>query len=289
MVCQKCGISVPEGKNFCSNCDLAGSYGSLENSKKSESWVNFKNIIWSVIVVILIVASFSSRILRIINRRAENQNNQALTELNEGGDVEKVIEQLDKANKTATNDDLKVVALMNKAYIYEGEEKTDLAKESFKEALSLTKTGSYDNYLISGEIANLENNFGLALENYKKAYELKPNEYLVNNALALWYLAEQDYPKSLEYAKKAEQFSDEFSKDQAKENLAVISYYNKNYNEALKLFLSFKDLDKKPYLYQWIAYTYYGMNDEVNAKISLKKAKDLGAELSLEDEEFLNK
>lgn len=287
MVCKKCGISIPDGKDYCDNCGLAECYSSLENSNKSVRKENIKKWIGVIFSVLFFVLIFSSKIYRLIQNRSTNQNNQALEILNQGGDKEEAIKQLDKAKDLSIDDDSKITALMNKAYIYVGEEKDDLAKKSFEEALGLTKNESYEYYLISGEIASLDRNVGIAFENYQKAYGLNPNDYLINNSLGLFYLFDkEDYAKGLEFAKRAEELSDKFSKDTAKENLAIANYFNENYDEALNLFLSF-DLTKKPYLYTSIAYCYLQKNDEENARIYFQKSKDVGETLTADEENFL--
>ncbi len=285
MVCGKCGISISDNENLCENCKSVNDPNvNLDKKSQLRKW-------FSVIFLIsLIIPIFGGRILGIVNNKSVNQGDQALEKLNEG-DSEEAIQEIDKALKITVDKDNKVILLVNKAYAYIYEGNNEMALNSLKEALALTKEGESDYYLISGEIAILENNAGIALENLNKAHELKPDDFQINSSLFNFYIDENmnsvDVAKALEYAKKADEVAEVINKDVAKENLAVAYYHNYMTDEALEIFLSF-DLNKKPYTASWIAYSYLDKEDEQNAKVYFQKAKDLGIELNPEIEAFLS-
>jgi tetratricopeptide (TPR) repeat protein len=162
---------------------------------------------------------------------------------------------------------------------------------TLKEALALSSEGSLDYYLISGEIAFLEGKPNAAQLSYQKAYQIDPNDFQVNNALALFYMdleevAPQyaDYKKALSHAQRAFELS---NLELAKQNLAIAHLFNKNYNQTISL-LSSSDFNKEPYLAYWIGLAYAGKDDVINAKTYLQTAVNGGADVPQSVYDYLN-
>jgi tetratricopeptide (TPR) repeat protein len=132
-----------------------------------------------------------------------------------------------------------------------------------------------DYYLISGEIAELENKPNSALIAYNKAYEKDPEDGQVNNSLALFYLdlydahpQYTDYPKALTFALKANQLQ---SDNISKKNLALAYYFNENYVQTISLLRSV-DISKEPDYAYYLGLAYAVTKDTINAKIYLRQA-----------------
>ena len=95
-------------------------------------------------------------------------NNDAIANFDLGNN-QQAISQLQQASQSAVTNDTKINTLKNLAYVYSTEGKEDLALQAFKEALALTSTGSFEYYLISGEVAELEDKYNSAILSYNKA------------------------------------------------------------------------------------------------------------------------
>jgi tetratricopeptide (TPR) repeat protein len=294
MFCKKCGTESSGTKKFCTNCGTAFSTAqSTETAEAAdprpirppmpkEPWTTgriVKTVIAVVFVGGLIFLKFGLGAINSIDSTAVDTNNKGLSAY-DSGNSDQAISQFQQASQDAVTNDTKVNTLKNLAYVYSSESKNDLALSTFEEALALTSNGSFDYYLISGEIALLEGKPNGAQIAYNKAYQLEPNEFQINNALALFYLdleemAPQytDYKKALTHAQKAYDLS---KLEIAKQNLAIAYYFNENYNQTISL-LSTSNFTSHPYAAYWLGLAYAQKEDPVNAKLYFRKAIAGGA------------
>lgn len=296
MFCEKCGTKVKEDAVFCQNCGTSflnnqHIQAPIIPTENRSSWT-MGRIVKGVLIAAVVVVGIILKITTSINNEAVSKNNSALTSYSSGSS-EQAISQFQQASNDAIDNDTKRGTLINLAYVYASDSKNDLALKTFREALTLASGESFDYYLISGEIGLLENKPAIALSNYNKAYQIKSNDFQINNALNLFYLDLEDnakayanYSKALGYAQKAYEVSDETIKDIAKENLAIAYLLNKKYDQALSLLLSI-DSTKKPYNNYWIGLTYLGKEDVTNAKIYFQKAKNAGITIEPEISKYL--
>ncbi len=298
MYCHKCGKQNTENSKFCKHCgaDLNGTDKQevpehTEHYTISHKKEEKKSSIWGkAITAIVIFLIVSGGIYGSVDKEPIATNNEALSKF-DAGDSKTAIEQFRKAANEATSDEVKVAALKNLGYAYSTEGQTTEALSSFNEALPLTTQDTFDYYLISGEIALLDGNINDALTNYNNAYRLNPEDFQINNALALFHLDLEgvapkyvDYNKALLYAKKANELS---PSEISKQNLAIANYYNENYSETISL-LSSSNFTQHPYAAYWLGLAYLGNKDDANAKTYLQMAIDNGAEVSQEVHDYLS-
>ena len=277
MYCKNCGKESIIGKKFCTNCGTAFSIDNVHSESteqpkstvsNAEKKINKDSIIKAVVILLIVGGIVYSN----INSSSIDKNNTALLSF-DSGDSNTAISQFKEASQDAVGNDTKMNILKNLAYVYFSESKDDLSLNTFKEALSLAQEGSFDYYLISGEIALAENKPNSALLSYNKAYQLNPESYQINNSLNLFYIDIEgaypelsDYPKALTYALKAYSLD---KSETAKENLAIAYFFNQNFDQTISLMLTL-DLPKKPYAYLWIGWSYAGKGDVSNAKLYFK-------------------
>lgn len=301
MYCNKCGKPNPESGKFCKHCGVKfnnvvkdngiGKEDSSEqisvNPKATKKSFNVGGII--KIFVVLVIIGFV--IYGSQDSGSVTTNNNAITSF-DSGDSKTAIDQFQQATKDATGNDTKISTLTNLAYVYASEDQNDLALSTFKEALALTSEGTFDYYLISGEVALLEGKPNGALLSYNKAYQINPDDFQINNALALFYLdleklAPQytDYKKALTYAQKAYDLNKSLSL--AKHNLAIAYYFNENYTQTISL-LSSSNFIQHLYTAYWLGLAYFNIEDHANAKIYFQKAIDGGFKVPQEIYDYLN-
>lgn len=297
MFCKNCGKQIDGNKKFCSNC--GASINIIVNDPEIKNYKtkvkkNYKDNIAKLIKIslgVLLIGGFLAfKIYNSLDSDVIDTNNQALKNFNEG-DSQQAITQFQEASQGAITDSAKINTLKNLAYVYSTEGQNDLALNSFKEALAIATPESFDYYLISGEINLLEKKPNAALANYNTAYKMEPDDFQINNALALFYLdmeeispQSSDYAKALIYAQKAYDLN---KSEISKQNLAIANYFNDNFDKTI-LLLSSSDLNKNPYAAYWIGLAYVKKEDMDNAKIYLKKAMDGGAEVPQEIKDFIN-
>lgn len=299
MFCKNCGTESSGTKKFCTNCGATLSVAQTTHADHTtppppvrppmpkEPWTASR-IVKTVLVVgivgglILIKVIFGA--INSADSTAVDTNNQALNSY-DSGNSDQAISQFQQASRDAVTNDTKINTLKNLAYVYSTEGKNDLALSTFKEALILTTDGSYDFYLVSGEVALLEGKPNGALIAFNKALAISPEEFQVNNTLALFYLDLEEvapqysnYKKALTYAQKAYNLS---ASEVTKQNLAIAYYFNENYNQTISL-LSTTNFTNHPYAAYWLGLAYAQKEDPVNAKIYFRKAIAGGAELPQE-------
>ena len=297
MFCKNCGKQIDGNKKFCSSCGA-----SIDNAKsepevsnyKTKTKKNYKDNIAKFVKIslgVLVVGGFLVfKIYNSLDSDVIDTNNQALKNYN-AGDSQQAIAQFQEASQGAITDSTKINTLKNLAYVYSSEGQNDLALNSFRDALKIATPESFDYYLISGEIKLLEKKPNAALADYNTAYKMNPEDFQINNALALFYIdmdeispQSSDYTKALMYAQKAYDID---KSETAKQNLAIANYFNNNFDETISL-LSSSDLSKNPYAAYWLGLAYVKKEDMDNAKIYLKKAMDGGAEVPQEVKDFVN-
>ncbi|MBU2524768.1 tetratricopeptide repeat protein [Patescibacteria group bacterium] len=295
MFCKNCGKKSDSDQKFCTNCGALFSKSAESNESifsessppKPKGSPTGKIV---GIIVILIIVGFG--IYGSLDEDSITQNNEGLTSF-ESGDSQTAINQLQQASKDAVTSDTKLNTLKNLGYVHSSEGQSEQALQSFREALTYASKGSFDYFLVSGEIALLEGKPNAAQISYNKAYELRPSDFQINNALNLFYLDlsevapyYSDYGKALQYAQKAYDVSDDLVKNTARQNLGIAHFFNENYDQAISYF-SYTDLNKEPYIAYWLGWAYVAKGDGANAKLYFQKALNAGIELEPEAYEYL--
>lgn len=298
MFCKNCGKESNENQKFCTSC--GAKFSGINKEEKEAPKVQFKPVSqnkssWSagrIITILVVLAMIGIGAYNSLDEDSITKNNEGLSSF-DSGDSQTAINQLQQAKQDAVSNENKINTLKNLAYVYTTEGQNELALSTFKEALALTKSNSFDYYLISGEIALLEYKPNSAILSFNKAYELNPTDYQINNTLALFYIdleeiAPQyvDYPKALTYAKKAYEY-DPDKLEVSKQNLAIAYYFNENYDKTISL-LSTTNLTQHPYAALWLGLAYLGQEDDINARINFQKAISGGAEVPQEIIDYLN-
>jgi len=293
MFCAHCGTQSTSGQNFCHNCGKPTTNSSSQHNDKPQApdgtiqQKSYKDRIIQVLVALVVIGLI---VYGSIDNDSIEMNNTAIANF-DTGDSQQAITQLQAASQTAVTNENKINSLKNLAYVYSSDNQDGSALTTFKEAFALASAGSYDYYLILGEIKLLENKPKEALEAYSQAYKKNPNDFQINNALALFYLDIEeffpeyvDYPKALKYALRAEELTD---LQTATENLAIAYYYNENYDKAISLF-STMDYKKHPVLAYWLGLSYAAKEDVVNAKLYFQQAIAGGVKVPPEILEYIN-
>jgi len=302
MFCKKCGTKIDGIKKFCTNC---GNVILNEKDKEKETIAHVKTInhsplpkepwttkralkVLGIVAVVGIIIFY--KIQNAADTTAIDKNNTALNSLDSGNHTQAIAQLQDASSNAATND-TKINTLKNLAYAYESDGKNDEALSSFQEALKLVDQNSFDHYLISAEIALLQKNSNSAYVNFKKALGIKPDDYQVNNSLALFYMnldgysAEyEDYSKALTCALKASSLSDSVV---AKINLGVAYFYNKNYDQSIAV-LSLVNITQHPDVGFYLGYDYVIKGDTSNAKSYFQQAINAGGVAPQEVTNYLN-
>lgn len=294
MYCKNCGKESDSNKKFCTNCGNAFSTVRSEQQDQSSSIPKTATKInTSAIVRILVVVAIIGWIAYSnLDDGSIKTNNEGISSF-DSGNSEQAIQQFQEASNSAVTDDTKINTLKNLGYVYATEGQVDLALNSFKDALALAKTYSFDYYLISGEIAVLEGKPNAAQISYTKAYEIDSNNFQINNALNLFYLdleeiapSYSNYPKALIHAKKAYEVSDSGIKNLATKNLGIAHMLNENYDQAISYLSPYANSDV--YSAFWLGLAYLSKEDHINAKLYLRKALNGGVEMPQEIIDYLN-
>ena len=295
MFCKNCGTKSDGIKKFCTNCGKELS--SASKTQEAPATPNFTKpkfeSSWSagrIIGIIVVIAFISWSIYSSQDDAVVEKNNNAITNY-DSGNSEQAISQFQEASRDAVSTENKINTLKNLAYVYSSEGQNESATASFKEALALTSNDSFDYYLISGEVALLEGKPNAAQISYNKAYQISPNEFQINNALALFYMDLEDiapqyadYAKALQYAQRASQLTD---LQMAKQNLGIAYYFNENYPQAISV-LRDLTLNKDSYNAYWLGLSYAGNDEPTNAKIYLRKAIANGVDVPQEVHDYIN-
>ena len=293
MFCKNCGQKREVDQKKCIVCKTVFTDAITKETEVKE--VTEKKSFWSIgriIFGIFILFSVGSGIYGNLDEGVVEKNNDGLASY-EIGDNESAIIQLEQAKNEAVTDVNKILTLMNLAYVYEDEGDIDNALNSFTEALEVAKENSFDYYLIMGEIALLENKPNSAIISFQKAYELKPEDFQINNTLTLFYLnldgmttAYEDDVKALEHAHKS--FDNDPDKSEIiKHNLAIAHLFNGNNDEVISL-MSTTNFEHHPYMAYWLGIAYMNIGDDINAKKTFQISLDNGEELEPELNDYFN-
>lgn len=301
MFCTNCGKKIKNNEKFCTKCGEKTLNASNDgrNSKSSQTSKSFLSRLrgnWDIgeiIGVTFVILLIGVGIYNSLDEDAVNINDKGLSSFS-AGDSEQAAYQLQRASEEAVRGDTKLTTLKNLGYVYSSEGEYQKALDSFRKALKHTEEGTFDYYLVSGEIALLEGKPNSAQISYQKAYEKRPENFQINNALALFYLDLEElnpefenYSMALEHAQKAHRVSDSHTKEIAKENLAIAHLMNENYERSISLFSSF-NINKKPYAAYWLGMAYLANGDEQNGIYYLRQAQDAGIELEPFLQEYLS-
>ncbi len=302
MFCTNCGNELTTNQRFCTSCgtSVKGSEESLKVEINQEAqkpvktpWTFFR-VVKYVVVILIVVALLS---IKLIVSAINTSNNTAVTSNDKGinalqsGDYDGAITHLEKASDSAVGGSTKMNVLTNLAYAYSSDGRDTEALAKFREALPYATANSFDYYLISGEIALLEGKPQEALTNYTSAYNLKPDDFQINNALNLFYLDINDkYPtfsdpqKALGYALKAYQTTAPETKGTATENLAIAYFLTKDFDKAIQYFKQTNQ--SQPTVQLWLGMSYFALEDYDTAKPYLQRADNGGV---AEAKQFLDK
>lgn len=297
MFCKNCGTKSDGTKKFCTNCGKEFPNASKVEPSQAQSTPNFTKpkfeSSWSagrIIGIIIIVGLIGWGAYSSSDDDSIEKNNDALSAY-DSGNSEQAITQFQEASKLAVTNDTKINTLKNLGYALTSEGRIDEAESAFSEALALASQGSFDYYLISGEIADLQNKPNSALLSFNKAFEIGPEEFQVNNSLALFYMDMDDvhpqyvdYKKALTFAQKSYNLS---GLEIAKSNLAIAHYFNENYTQAISL-LSTIDISKSPIKAYFLGLAYAQVDDLVSAKKYLRQAIAGGLEVPQEVRDYIN-
>lgn len=290
MFCKNCGKEYRDGQKFCTNC---GAVSSDVGRQEINENIATKENTWSKVVRVLVAVAIIGWIIYAnLDEGAITTNNEGISSFDSGNN-EQAAQQFKEAADSAVTDETKINTLKNLAYVYSTDGQDDLALKSFKDALTLATTGSFDYYLISGEIAFLEGKPNAAKLSYSKAYEISPDNYQINNALNLFYLDLEEiapqyanYPKALTHAQKAYDLSGPDVKNIATQNLGMAYYFNENYNQAIALLSPYTN--SEPYAAYLVGLAYLNKEDDINAKLYLRQALNAGVEMPQEILDYLN-
>lgn len=293
MFCKNCGNKSEGNQKFCTSCGTPFST-STEKSEtifsKSSPPKPKGSTTGKIVGIIVILVVVGLGIWGSMDDGAIEKNNQAISNF-DSGNSEQAIRQFQQASQEATGSDTKLNTLKNLGYVYSSEGQYDQALQSFREALTYASEGSFDHYLVSGEIALLEGKPNAAQISYNKAYELRPSDFQINNALNLFYLDLEsvapyyvNYPKALTHAQKAYDVSTSDVKNIATQNLAIAHFFNENYDRTISL-LSSQSSD--PYIAYWLGWSYAAKEDVTNAKFYFQRAVDGGVEVEQEVYDYL--
>lgn len=296
MFCTQCGKESDATKKFCTSCGSPLIRNENYDNRRVEVPVKTSLPksssfgIRSIITILVILGFIGFGIYNALDEEAITANNDALTNF-ESGNSQQAAQQLDEASKNAISNETKINTLKNLGYVHSTEGNNDQALTAFIEALGYTTQDTFDYYLVSGEIALLEGKPNAANISFYKAYGINPEDYQINNSLALFHIDVEDiapqyvdYPKAVTFAQKAYSLN---SGEIARQNLGIAYYFNENYDQAIST-LSQTNIDQHPYIALWLGLSYAGKKDIVNAKLYIQKATDAGVEVPPEVREVVN-
>jgi len=293
MFCKNCGKKSEGDKKFCTNCGASFSTSAEKNEpifSKSSPPKPKGSPTGKLVGIIIIFLVVGLGIWGSMDEEAIRSNDEAISSF-DSGDSQSAINQLERASNEAVGRDTKLNTLLNLGYVYSSELQYDQALQAFREALTYASEGSFEHFLISGEVALLERKPNAAQISYNKAYELRPSDFQINNALNLFYLDLEgvapyyvDYPRALTHAQKAYDVSTSDVKNIATQNLAIAHFFNENYDRTISLLSSQGSV---PWIAYWLGWSYAIKEDEDNARFYFQRAADGGVDVEQEVYDYL--
>jgi tetratricopeptide (TPR) repeat protein len=296
MYCEHCGAKSDGTSKFCTNCGKP-----LVSEKKQKAPPNANAVKRSpkqiakyaggvVIVGLIIWGSISSS----KNDTAVQTSNAALNTIT-SSDTDSAdqqgIQQLKDAYSNATDDATKLTILKNLAIVYEADNDNDDALTTYQKALQYASSGTSDYYLISSDIAQLQNDPNTAQTDLLQANNLNPNNYQILTDMGLFYLdldntwtTYDDIAKGLQDLKQAHDLE---QNDISSENLAIAYNLNNDYDQSIALLLPL-DLTAHPSASLYLGLDYYGKNDDKDATFYFQKAVDAGVQVPQDVTNYLN-
>lgn len=276
---------------ICSNCNRREFLVKTLNDGSNITITSLSKVKFLVIFFILFGVVVAAAASKNIEEAVLKKNDNGLQLIEKSSNYGEAAKIFDQAARESNDNENKIEILKNAAYSYVTNDDLSSALTKFKEALGLTQTGTYDYYLISGEIALIEEKPRVALYNFNQALSIHPNEYQVNNSLAIFYAGLDDetssfvdYQKAVEYGEVANRLN---PSETAKTNLGIIYVLSENFDKAISLLLK-TNLNVSASKNYWLGLAYLGKKDFVNAKKYLQKSADMGMELDPQIESFLN-
>ena len=247
MYCEHCGKKSDGVSKFCTSCGEPVASGTSQKKEapiptyqpiKRRRGPTIPAIIGIIIFVGLIIWGIYSSSK---NDAAIQSATTALNTLNSNDTADatqQAIQQFKNAYNNSNNDADKLTILTNLALTYDSSGDGTDALSTYQQALGYASQGTSDYYLISGEIAQLQLQPATAQSDFERANQLNPNDFQINNELALFYLdignswtSYDDLPKALQYMKVAYGLQ---KTDLTTSNLAIINYYNNNYQQTIR-------------------------------------------------------
>jgi Flp pilus assembly protein TadD len=299
MFCKNCGAKNEEGAKFCGSCGQSFSEPDIKATPKStaqtsipkrKSGITAGRVVWILIILGFIgYGAYSSQ-----DQQAVTTNNAALGTYDSSDSAtstQQVIQQFQTAYSNATDDTTKLGILKNLAFVYGSDGDTKDALSTFQEALQYAPQGSSDYYLVSGEIAELQNNPAAASTDLNQANAIKPQDFQIENELGLFYLdmnsswtTYDDNAKALKYLQAS--YNAE-ANDASAENLAIAYYFNNDYQQAISL-LKPLNITDHPTAAIWIGRAYADENDSTDAMIYFQKGINAGAQVPQDVTDYMN-
>lgn len=283
--CRECGKKKKvDSNNKCYYCGADMVKEVVKNvtyPKPPKKKLTVSRFLRNLLIIVIVIFFIFSNIWRTVNNGVIDENNKIIAEHRKTNNADIAIEKLKKLLNKATTKETKELILQNIGNIYSEEGDNYKAIEYYSKSIEYNKKDTYEYYINKANIYESKNNLEEAEKTYLKALAEKPNDYLINNHLSLFYFKENtiktDFKKALEYARKSLKYSDLVDIKVAKENLAIILYYNEEYDEAIKYFLEVDSIGKF-YIKEWLGYSYQILEKYDKAKYYFEKAIEEGAE-----------
>ncbi len=298
MLCKQCGAPLTTESKFCDKCGAAVSSDASASGaqKKAKAYSKGSSNVWigRIIWIVIILALGGWGVYSSQDQQAVTTSNSAVDTFNSNDSqsgTQSAIQQFQTALSNATDNSTKLTILKNLAFAYDANNDTTDELSTWQQALQYAPKESSDYYLVSGEIAELQNEPGTASEDLNQANTINPNDYQISNTLGLFYLdlssswtAYDSNPKALQYLQESYNLEND---DVSTVNLAVAEYYNNDYQQSISL-LTPLNIAAHPAVPFWIGRDYAAENDVTDAKIWFQKGIAAGAQVPQDVTEYMN-
>lgn len=245
-----------------------------QKQSRSQNFLQYFGLI-VIIVAVSIGVSFLTTDNKSINAYEEG-NNAA-----HRGDYTTAIENFEYMAQNAKNDEDKARGFISLGYTYMALNDIDTAKIALMSAKEIAETTPRDDLtgIASAELALLNNNPEEAQKQYMFAYDADPQNYEINNSMAIFYMdlegRSTEYindSQALIHAQKAFDAKDEYTHVTATFHLGLAHYFNENFTEAIQYLTQLQD----PTAWYWTALAYYDSQDQAQADTFMQKALNAG-------------